>query len=222
MRRSFAALLLICTLGFTGVIAAQSENAVVNESAAVREALAPFATLMQRLPPDLSAHLVKRAEAWVSLTAEEQQLLRQNLTAWEQRAPLERLVLRERFEAWEHLDDQTREAALAAAQHFSELSEETQQGWRDRFAALDVAQRQRYLFDPQNRLAMDLANDLFRFVPAHEQIETLAMLRALTPDQVAALRKAVARLPPPRRDAYRQRLLELDPAARAAELDARP
>lgn len=220
MRGLLGGVLLMLTL--TGLTAIAAEPVWEDEPAAVREALTPFKALMARLPPDLRKPLFLRAREWVALTPEEQAQLRENLIAWEDRGPLERLALRERFEAWEHLDEPTRAAALDAAQRFSRLPDDVRQGWRERFAALDAAQRQRYLFDPTNRMAMDLANDLFPFVPVAEQVETLTMLRGLTPDQVATLRKTLARLPPPRRHAYRQYLLELDPAARAAELGAKP
>ncbi len=214
--------LLMLVVGLFSPMASAAERVFEDEPVAVQEALAPFKSLMQRLPAALREPLFLRAQVWVALTPEEQAALRENLIAWEDRAPLERLALRERFEAWEHLDDRTRAAALDAAQRFSSLPEDIREGWRKRFDALDPAQRQRYLFDPTNRLAMDLANDLFRFVPAAEQADTLAMLRDLTPAHVTALRKTLARLPPARRDAYRQQLLSLDPAARAAELDAKP
>lgn len=211
---------VLLMLACAGLAAFALEPALEDEPAAVRETLKPFKELITRLPPELRKPLLLRAREWVALTPEEQAQLRENLIAWEDREPLERLALRERFEAWEHLDAPTRAAALTAAQRFADLPEEARQAWREQFATLDAAQRQRYLFDPNNRMAMDLANDLFPFVPVAEQVETLTMLRGLTPDQVATLRKTLARLPPPRRHAYRQHLLELDAAARAAELDA--
>ena len=222
MRLRLGGVLLVLMVGLASLKANADERVLEAEPVAVQEALAPFKSLMQRLPVDLREPLFLRAQVWVALTSEEQATLRENLIAWEDRAPLERLALRERFEAWEHLDDRTRAAALDVAQRFSSLPQDVREGWRARFDALDPAQRQRYLFDPSNRLAMDLANDLFRFVPAAEQSDTLAMLRDLTPAHVAALRKTLARLPPARRDVYRQQLLGLDPAARAAELEAKP
>lgn len=188
------------------------------ESPAVQQALAPFQTLIARLPPPLRDRLVEHARAWAALAPEEQALLRDNLVAWDDTPPQRKLALRERFEAWEHMDATTRANALDTARKYEQLPENIRQGWRERFDALPPEQRQRYLFDPATRAAVDLANALFPFVPAEQHVDTLAMLRALTPEQVDALRRSLARLPPAQRNAYRQRLLEMTPDARAEEL----
>lgn len=190
------------------------------ESPAVQQALAPFQTLMARLPPSLRERLIAHARAWAALTPDEQARLRENLRAWDHLPPMQKLALRERFEAWEHMDAATRASALDAARDYAQLPENVRERWRERFDALPPEQRQRFLFDPPTRTAMDLARALFPFVPAEQHTDTLAMLRDLTPEQVDALRRTLARLPPAQRNAYRQRLLEMRPAERAQELGA--
>ena len=186
--------------------------------AAVREALAPFSDLIARLPPPLRDRLTLHARQWAALDADGQARLRENLMAWDELAPQRKIALRERFDAWEHMDAATRASALETAVHFRQLPESVRLRWRERFDALAPEQRQRYLFDPSTRTAMDLAADLFPFVAAEEHAATLAMLRQLNPDEVVALRRSLARLPPAQRGAYRLRLLAMDPAQRAAEL----
>lgn len=206
-------------IGLAPLLAAAQQPGVPAESDAVRAALVPFKHLMQRLPTPLRERLLAHARSWAALTPVEQAQLRENLSAWDDLAPQQKLALRERFYAWEHLDGATQAAALAAAERFAQLPDEAREHWRARFAALDPAQRRQYLFDPSSRSAMQLANELFPFIPATEQAATLAMLRELTPEQVTVLRRQLARLPPARRDNQRQHLLELDPAARAKALD---
>ena len=87
------------------------------------------------------------------------------------------------------------------------------------------AQEKNSLFGCGLDLFIVYANDagqLFPFVPAEEHAATLALLRALTPAQVDALRRELRRLPPNRRDAFRVQLLEQDAAGRAALLDPAP
>lgn len=210
--------LLSFVLGLFALVAAAQTPVADEDAPAVKAALAPFRDLMARLPPVLRERMVAHARIWAALAPEEQERLRANLLGWDELGPQDKLVLRERFEAWEHLDAATRAAAVAAAGRYRQLPVEGQQRLREAFAALPAAQRQRFLFDPGTRAVIDLADQLFPFVPVEEQGATLGMLRGLDPDQLTALRQALSRLPPARRDSYRQHLLELDPAARAAEL----
>ena len=205
-------------VGLACLLATAQQPGVPVESEAVRAALVPFKDLMQRLPAPLRERLLDQARIWAALTVAEQAELRENLSAWDELEPQQKLALRERFEAWEHLDAVTQAAALVATERFAQLPDETRQHWRDRFEALDLEQRRQFLFAPSSRSAMTLANELFPFIPAAEQAATMAMLRELTPEQVTALRRLLARAPPARRDAQRQQLLELDPVARAKVL----
>ena len=193
-----------------------------SEPPAVQQALAPFQNLMARLPPSLRERLLAHARAWAALPPEEQARLRENLAAWDDLPPQRKLALREHFEAWEHMDSATQTTAINTARGYAALPETTRQRWRERFDALPPEQRQRYLFDPPTRAAMDLANALFPFVPAEQHTDTLAMLRSLAPEQVQALRRTLARLPPAQRNAYRQRLLDMTPGERAQELGGKP
>lgn len=210
--------LALCLCAAACLPAAAQSPAVEAESPAVQQALAPFQSLLVRLPPSLGERLFVHARAWAALTPEEQVRLRESLAAWDNLPPRRKLALREHFEAWEHMDDPTRSAALDAARGYARLPETTRQRWRERFDALPPEQRQRYLFDPPTRTAMDLADALFPFVPADQHADTLAMLRNLTPEQVQSLRRSLARLPPAQRNAYRRQLLDMAPAARAEEL----
>lgn len=189
-----------------------------DDTVALQRTLAPFASLLERLPPPLRERLELHARAWLALSPEEQIRLRENLSAWDDLEPLEKLALRERFDAWEHMDATTRRGVLDAASHYARLPEDIQAAWRARFEALSPEARLQYLFDPPTRKAMALASQLFPFVPAEEHDATLAMLRELAPAQVEALRRTLARLPPNRRNAYRVELLAMDPATRAREL----
>ncbi len=192
------------------------------DAAALRRTLAPFHSLLAGWPAVLRERLELHARAWLALSPEAQARLRLALAAWDELAPQEKLALRERFDAWEHLDEPTRRAALEAAAQLAQMPTEVQAAWRARFDALTPEERQRYRFDPPTRAAMDLAGQLFPFVPAEEHADTLALLRALTPAQVEALRHELRRLPPNRRDAFRVRLLELDDQGRAALLGTVP
>jgi hypothetical protein len=192
------------------------------DSPELRAALAPFKTMMEGLPAPLRERLLQQARSWIALSPEQQAALRANLMAWDNKAPQDKLRLRERFEAWEQLDAASQAAALAAAEHYALMPLEQRQALRQRFDELSPDQRQRFLFDPANRVAMDLANELFPFIPAAERADSLAMLRALSPSEVKALRAELGRLPLERRDAVRQRLLALDPAARAEFLQKTP
>lgn len=214
LARAFAGVVF----GLASLLATAQQPGAPVESEAVRAALVPFKDLMLRLPDPLRERLLDHARTWAALTAAEQAELRENLSAWDELEPQQKVALRERFEAWQYLDAATQAAALAAAERYAQLPEETRQRWRDRFEALDPEQRRQFLFAPSSRSAMKLANELFPFIPAAEQAATLAMLRELTPEQVKGLRRLLARVPPARRDAQRQQLLELDPVARAKAL----
>ena len=192
------------------------------DAAELRRALAPFDRLLEGLPPVLRERLELHARAWLALSPEAQAQLRLALAAWDNLPPQEKLALRERFDAWEHLDEATRRAVLHSRERLAKMPPEVRAGWRARFDALSPEDRLLYRFDPPTRAAMDLAGQLFPFVPAEEHAATLALLRALTPAQVDALRRELRRLPPNRRDAFRVQLLEQDAAGRAALLDPAP
>ena len=212
---------VLCLCAVAGAVAAQSPAEPV-QSSAEQQALAPFQSLIARLPPALRERLFEHARAWVALTPEEQARLRGNLVAWNDMPPQGKLALRENFEAWEHMDAATRAAVLEAARGYAMLPESTRQGWRERFNALSPEQRQRYRFDPSTRSAMDLANALFPFIPTEQHDDTLTMLRNLSPEQVEMLRGALVRLPPAQRNAYRQRLLDMTADERMQALSATP
>ena len=217
--RAAIGVLVTLAVASAGVALAQVPTAAgAPDAAALRQTLAPFDKLLSGLPPVLRQRLELHARAWLALSPEAQARLRLDLAAWDDLAPQEKLALRERFDAWEHLDAATRRAVLEADARLAQMPAQVRAGWRARFDALTPEQRQRYRFDPPTRAAMDLAGQLFPYVPAEEHADTLALLRALTPAQVEALRRELRRLPPNRRDAYRVRLLELDAQGRAALL----
>ncbi|MEJ5209098.1 DUF3106 domain-containing protein [Denitratimonas sp. CY0512] len=213
------ALLLAGLLGTAPPLAAQPEQAGADPEA-VRQALVPFQELSQRLPPMLRERLHAHARAWAALSPEEQAQLRENLSQWETLETQHKLALRARFDAWEQMDPATRKRAIQTGAHFSTLPESVQQRWRERFDALPAQQRQSHLYDPSTRAVIGLARELFPFIPAQDHNATLAMLRELDEAQVATLRNRLARLPPARRDTFRQSLLDMDAEARAAELGA--
>lgn len=215
MRWFLASILLV--LAATPLAAAQDSGAA-DDSAALQQALSPFQGLLEGLPAELRERLVIHGRAWVALSLEQQIELRERLVEWDDLPPQQKLALRERFEGWVHMDKATRVAALDAAGRYEQLPEATRQELRAEFDALDPQQRQRYLFDAPTRAAVDLADALFRFVPADQHSDTLAMLRELNVEQVAQLRRKLTRLPPAQRDAYRQRLLEQDTAGRVEML----
>lgn len=218
--RPLALVLLLAGLpGAALPLTAQPDQAVADPEA-VRQALVPFQELSQRLPTMLRERLHAHARAWAALSPEEQAQLRENLSQWETLETQHKLALRARFDAWEQMDPATRERAIQTGAHFSTLPESVQQRWRERFEALPEQQRQSHLFDLSTRAVISLARELFPFIPAQDHNATLAMLRELDETQVAALRSRLARLPPARRDAFRQSLLEMDAEARTAELGA--
>lgn len=214
------ALLLLAIALFSPLSLTAQPAAVPEDGDAVRQALAPFQTLSQRLPPALRERLLDHARAWAALSPEEQAQLREALTQWETLDSNRKLALRARFEAWEQMNPSSRNGAIQAGAHFSTLPEAVQMRWRERFDALSTEERARYLFDPPTRAVIGLARELFPFIPLEDHAATLAMLRDLDDAQVATLRRNLARLPPAQRDAFRQRLLDMDPQARAVELES--
>lgn len=211
---------LACALLMLAMPVPALERVPAAADEAVRQAMSPFRDLAERLPPELRQRLQQQAELWVGLSPAQQDRLRANLQAWESVPAQDRLRLRVRFEAWQQLDGESRAAALAAQQRYAMLPPAAQLEWRERFDALPAAERRRYLFDPASRNAMALADTLFPFIPADEQVQTIAMLRQFDPAQLEVLRRRLARLPPVRREALRLELLELSPDERMRELGA--
>ena len=144
--------ILACILLASSLATHAQTTTPTADSPELRAALAPFKTMMEGLPAPLRERLLQQARSWIALSPEQQAALRANLMAWDNKVPQDKLRLRERFEAWEQLDAASQAAALAAAERYALMPLEQRQALRQRFDELSPDQRQRFLFDPANRV----------------------------------------------------------------------
>ncbi|HDS1102301.1 DUF3106 domain-containing protein [Stenotrophomonas maltophilia] len=120
------------------------------------------------------------------------------------------------YAAWRALPEGERERIRQAAARFNALPADQQQRLRQQFQAQDQAFREGWRLGPQLGLEFPKLHGLFGFVPPEQRETALAVLRQLSPAQLAQLTLVAQRTPPQERDAVRSAFL----AVPAAERDA--
>ncbi|HFF6190285.1 DUF3106 domain-containing protein [Stenotrophomonas maltophilia] len=120
------------------------------------------------------------------------------------------------YAAWRALPESERERIRQAAARFNALPADQQQRLREQFLAQDQAFREGWRLGPQLGLEFPKLHGLFGFVPPEQREAALAVLRQLSPAQLALLTLVAQRTPPQERDTVRGAFL----AVPAAERDA--
>ncbi len=118
------------------------------------------------------------------------------------------------YAAWRALPEGERERIRQAAARFSALPADQQQRLRQQFQAQDQAFREGWRLGPQLGLEFPKLHGLFGFVPPEQREAALAVLRQLSPAQLAQLTLVAQRTPPQERDAVRSAFLAVPTAER--------
>ena len=111
------------------------------------------------------------------------------------------------YAAWRALPEGERERIRQAAARFNALPADQQQRLRQQFQAQDQAFREGWRLGPQLGLEFPKLHGLFGFVPAEQREAALAVLRQLSPAQLAQLALVAQRTPPQEREAVRSAFL---------------
>ncbi|QBL42418.1 DUF3106 domain-containing protein [Stenotrophomonas sp. ASS1] len=118
------------------------------------------------------------------------------------------------YAAWRALPEGERERIRQAAARFNALPADQQQRLRQQFQAQDQAFREGWRLGPQVGLEFPKLHGLFGFVPPEQREAALAVLRQLSPAQLAQLTLVAQRTPPQERDKVRGAFLAVPPAER--------
>lgn len=118
------------------------------------------------------------------------------------------------YAAWRALPEGERERIRQAAARFNALPADQQQRLRQQFQAQDQAFREGWRLGPQLGLEFPKLHGLFGFVPPEQRDTALAVLRQLSPAQLAQLTLVAQRTPPQERDAVRGAFLAVPAAER--------
>ncbi|PTA71301.1 MULTISPECIES: DUF3106 domain-containing protein [unclassified Stenotrophomonas] len=118
------------------------------------------------------------------------------------------------YAAWRALPEGERERIRQAAARFNALPADQQQRLRQQFQAQDQAFREGWRLGPQLGLEFPKLHGLFGFVPPEQRDTALAVLRQLSPAQLAQLTLVAQRTPPQERDAIRSAFLAVPAAER--------
>ena len=118
------------------------------------------------------------------------------------------------YAAWRALPEGERERIRQAAARFNALPADQQQRMRQQFQAQDQAFRAGWRLGPQLGLEFPKLHGLFGFVPPEQRETALAVLRQLSPAQLAQLALVAQRTPPQERDAVRSAFLAVPAAER--------
>ncbi len=118
------------------------------------------------------------------------------------------------YAAWRALPEAERERIRQAAARFNALPADQQQRMRQQFQAQDQAFRDGWRLGPQLGLEFPKLHGLFGFVPPEQRESALAVLRQLSPAQLAQLTLVAQRTPPQERDAVRSAFLAVPAAER--------
>lgn len=122
------------------------------------------------------------------------------------------------YAAWRALPEGERERIRQAAARFNAMPADQQQRLRLQFREQDQAFRDGWRLGPQLGLEFPKLHGLFGFVPAEQREAALAVLRQLSPAQLAQLTLVAQRTPPQERDAVRAAFLGVPAAERDAWL----
>ncbi len=118
------------------------------------------------------------------------------------------------YAAWRALPEGERERIRQAAARFNALPADQQQRLRQQFRDQDQAFRDGWRLGPQLGLEFPKLHGLFGFVPPEQRETALAVLRQLSPAQLAQLTLVAQRTPPQERDAVRSAFLAVPAAER--------
>lgn len=118
------------------------------------------------------------------------------------------------YAAWRALPEAERERIRQAAARFNALPADQQQRMRQQFQAQDQVFRDGWRLGPQLGLEFPKLHGLFGFVPPEQRESALAVLRQLSPAQLAQLTLVAQRTPPQERDAVRSAFLAVPAAER--------
>ncbi len=118
------------------------------------------------------------------------------------------------YAAWRALPEAERERIRQAAARFNSLPADQQQRMRQQFQAQDQAFRAGWRLGPQLGLEFPKLHGLFGFVPPAQRETALAVLRQLSPAQLAQLALVAQRTPPQERDTVRSAFLAVPAAER--------
>ncbi|HHA2973931.1 TPA: DUF3106 domain-containing protein [Stenotrophomonas maltophilia] len=118
------------------------------------------------------------------------------------------------YDTWRALPEGERERVRQAAVRFNALPADQQQRLRQQFQAQDQAFREGWRLGPQLGLEFPKLHGLFGFVPPEQREAALAVLRQLSPAQLAQLTLVAQRTPPQERDAVRSAFLAVPAAER--------
>ena len=118
------------------------------------------------------------------------------------------------YTAWRALPEGERERIRQAATRFNALPADQQQRLRQQFQAQDQAFREGWRLGPQLGLVFPKLHGLFGYVPPQQREAALAVLRQLSPAQLAQLTLVAQRTPPQERDAVRSAFLAVPAAER--------
>lgn len=118
------------------------------------------------------------------------------------------------YAAWRALPEAERERIRQAAARFNALPADQQQRLRQQFREQDQAFRDGWRLGPQLGLEFPKLHGLFGFVPPEQRETALAVLRQLSPAQLAQLTLVAQRTPPQERDTVRSAFLAVPAAER--------
>lgn len=138
--------------------------------------------------------------------------------SWEQASPEQKRQRRSEYAAWRAMSESERQRVRQAAESFAALPPAQQQALRDRFNAQDQAFRDGWRLGPLLGEHYGRLQSMFGYVPEAQRDTVLAVLRQLSPAQVAQLTLVAQRTPPQERDAVRGEFLTVAPAQRDAWL----
>ncbi len=136
------------------------------------------------------------------------------LAGFAQLDPQQQRQRRADYAAWRALPEGERERIRQAAARFNALPADQQQRLRQQFGDQDQAFRDGWRLGPQLGLEFPKLHGLFGFVPPEQRETALAVLRQLSPAQLAQLALVAQRTPPQERDAVRSAFLAVPAAER--------
>ncbi|MBN5051641.1 DUF3106 domain-containing protein [Stenotrophomonas sp. YIM B13575] len=134
--------------------------------------------------------------------------------AFAQLDPAQQRQRRSDYAAWRALPEGERERIRQAAARFAALPVDQQQRLRTQFQAQDQAFREGWRLGPQLGAEFPKLHGLFGFVPPQQRDAVLAVLRQLSPAQLAQLALVAQRTPPQERDSVRSAFLTVPAAER--------
>ncbi|MCK6232326.1 DUF3106 domain-containing protein [Stenotrophomonas indicatrix] len=134
--------------------------------------------------------------------------------AFAQLDPAQQRQRRSDYAAWRALPEGERERIRQAAARFAALPADQQQRLRAQFQAQDQAFREGWRLGPQLGAEFPKLHGLFGFVPPQQRDAVLAVLRQLSPPQLAQLALVAQRTPPQERDSVRSAFLTVPAAER--------